>query len=1315
MLAAPGALAAPPVANDDTASFPSGLGDSSTSGPKNIGVLENDSDPDLDPFTVVSVTQPTLGAVAIAPGGFDVTFSPNTNRGTSSFTYTIEDINGEQDTATVTVTVTNRPPTACSPAVTAESGVLREGIVIVGCSGPPDPEGDEVQIISFDNPSANGGTVSQTPSTSVVFDYTSAPGFTGTDTFGFTIQDSFGAIDSGTVTVTVTAFVNNPPVAENVSAQARAGPTAGKEVVINLPANDPDGQVLDVSVPIGPSKGTIIVSPSGLLISYTPNPGTSGDDIFDYQVSDGAGGTDTATITVNVLDNQNPVALDDAATTSVWPGFVQINVLGNDGDPEGDALPNRDIVFVTQPQNGFLEQGCAGSCNPPTYTPNQGFSGVDTFTYRAVDELGGQSNVATVTITVGDVAPPPVAVDDVVTTFKDQPIAINVLANDTDATTVASVTQPSQGGTVTISPSQTQVDYTPPSGFRGTETFQYEAEGLGEQPDTATVTVTVQNRVPVATADTASATTDSPVLIPVLSNDSDEDGDTLFIASFGTATNGAVAQRGQSLEYTSFPGFTGTDTFDYTVHDGFGGSASGFVTVTVVAGNAPPTAVIAGGNRTITDTDQEPGEFVDLDGTASFDPDGTITGCQWTIRDVQQGLSCSESNAVRLEDGVNVITLTVVDDAEPAAQSPMATVTITVVGPGENEPPVAAIAGGNRPVADTDGAAGEVVRFDGSGSSDVDGFISGYEWSVNGQVLPAATGPTPLLRLDDRDNTVRLVVTDNGGLRSEPLAVTVTVAAPQPAPVVTIEGGSRSIPDGDEQPGELVPFRGVATDPDGSVAISSFRWIVNDVAITAADGQAEAVLPLVQGVNVITLTATDNDGLTGSDSVSITLGEPNQIAEIPGLTPNQESTANGTEDTCSRLLKLDPASLSEEERNLRATCGAIFQSASDGDVAAVTEALDAISGEQITSQQTTAIDFSMTQLLNVGARLQALRMGSRGFSTAGLNFGNPIGGVPVSALASLGKLLLGEGGASGEDEEGGLLDRRLGIFVNGSIRWGDKDRTERESGFDFESEGLTIGADYRFADGFVAGLALGYASGDADFDNDGGSQDSDGYSGTVYGTWYDERSYFDAIGSYGQVSYDSIRNINISSLGITDRALGDTDADQWALGVGYGYDFGKGALRFGPTLALNYIKIEVDGFTETTEGTSGLAMRFDDQSADSLTAKVGAQLAYNLSRKWGIFTPQARFELVHEYKNDSQQVTVRFANDTFVGTPGQPGSGFVVLTDEPDEDYFNWAVGFSATFANGFSGFVDYESTESLSTITMQELSFGLRYETKFR
>src|SRR5690606_1382433 len=154
--------------------------------------------------------------------------------------------------------------------------------------------------------------------------------------------------------------------------------------------------------------------------------------------------------------------------------------------------------------------------------------------------------------------------------------------------------------------------------------------------------------------------------------------------------------------------------------------------------------------------------------------------------------------------------------------------------------------------------------------------------------------------------------------------------------------------------------------------------------------------------------------------------------------------------------KLDPVTLDAGQRDLRATCDALF--AASGDADAVGQALDEISGQQVTAQQTTAIDFSHVQLVNIGARLRALRMGASGFSASGFNLASPGSGAPLSALASLGKVLFGEGGASGDDE-GGLFDRRLGVFVNGSLRWGSKDATDRESGFDFDSEGVTVGAD----------------------------------------------------------------------------------------------------------------------------------------------------------------------------------------------------------------------------------------------------------------
>ena len=151
--------------------------------------------------------------------------------------------------------------------------------------------------------------------------------------------------------------------------------------------------------------------------------------------------------------------------------------------------------------------------------------------------------------------------------------------------------------------------------------------------------------------------------------------------------------------------------------------------------------MIGGGSRDIADSDNEPGEFVDFDGSASFDPDGQISGCEWTVNGEIQDVGCTSPLQFRLDDGDNTVTLVVSDDGEPTAQSAPTTVTIHVAAPG-NQPPVAVIAGGNRSVGDTDGIAGETVSVDGSGSSDADGSVASYQWTVNAR----SSGPRPAQR-----------------------------------------------------------------------------------------------------------------------------------------------------------------------------------------------------------------------------------------------------------------------------------------------------------------------------------------------------------------------------------------------------------------------------------------------------------------------------------------------------------------------------------------------------------------------------------------
>ncbi|UCG56449.1 MAG: tandem-95 repeat protein [Phycisphaerales bacterium] len=132
-------------------------------------------------------------------------------------------------------------------------------------------------------------------------------------------------------------------------------------------------------------------------VRYTPDPDFYGVDTFTYTISDGRGGTDTATVTLTVTPvNDPPVAVDDAAVTDE-DTQVTIDVLANDSDVDGDPLT---VQSITQPEHGATEI-IEGSVR---YTPDPDFSGEDHFTYTIADGQGG-TDTATVTVNVNKEVP----------------------------------------------------------------------------------------------------------------------------------------------------------------------------------------------------------------------------------------------------------------------------------------------------------------------------------------------------------------------------------------------------------------------------------------------------------------------------------------------------------------------------------------------------------------------------------------------------------------------------------------------------------------------------------------------------------------------------------------------------------------------------------------------------------------------------------------------------------------------------------------------------------------------------------------------
>ena len=169
-------------------------------------------------------------------------------------------------------------------------------------------------------------------------------------------------------------------------------------------------------------------------------------------------------------------------------------------------------------------------------------------------------------------------------------VFIDVLANDVDpdgdALTVVSVTQPA-GGTVVNSGDF--VTYTPADDFEGEDAFTYTVSD-GTESTTATVTVTVDNDAPIAQPDTAETVSGVPVLIDVLANDTDPNGDALELVAVSSASGGTTSISGSSVRYEPEQGFVGTDQFTYTVRDSGGAEVTGEVTVEVGPANNAPVA-----------------------------------------------------------------------------------------------------------------------------------------------------------------------------------------------------------------------------------------------------------------------------------------------------------------------------------------------------------------------------------------------------------------------------------------------------------------------------------------------------------------------------------------------------------------------------------------------------------------------------------------------------------------------------------------------------------------------------------------------------
>ena len=177
---------------------------------------------------------------------------------------------------------------------------------------------------------------------------------------------------------------------------------------------------------------------------------------------------------------------------------------------------------------------------------------------------------------------PLIAFSQSVSTNEDTSVPITLTGNvgNNGAISFEITSSPSHGTLSGVAPN---LVYTPDPNYFGPDSFSFKSVYGSARSAEATVSITVNpsGAPPIAQADAATTTRNTTVVVPVLANDSDPDGDPLTITTVTQGTNGTVTNNGTSVSYRPRSGFTGTDSFTYTVSDGDGGTATAIVTVTV--------------------------------------------------------------------------------------------------------------------------------------------------------------------------------------------------------------------------------------------------------------------------------------------------------------------------------------------------------------------------------------------------------------------------------------------------------------------------------------------------------------------------------------------------------------------------------------------------------------------------------------------------------------------------------------------------------------------------------------------------------------
>lgn len=614
-----------------------------------VQVLINDFDPEGTPIRVAAVASAPSATLRIGPGAQDIFVSVAADAITGfSFGYDIVDEAGNRSASFVQVRLVpdgeaNRPPIARSDISRTRSG---QAITIDVLANDSDPDGDAIRLESIAAQPAFGVA---TPNPDGTLTYTAASDHSGTDRLRYVVVDAYGDRSIGEVLIGIM-----PPGTDNLEPTAADDAftvVAGADpIALDVLANDfdSDGDRLTVTRAIGSTAGSAAGSVGGGAaeveidqerrhLIFSPPASITGDSAtrtVQYSISDGRGGTDDATVTIEILSSVvpiAPVAVDDVIGP-IRPGqTVSYDLLANDLDPDGaraalvPTSADPAIVFAAGVPAGVTPDVTANFT--ANFTANVTAGAATTEHLYTITDADGLTATALVTVIVADNLAPVLATIAVETT-TGQPVAIDIGSQiaDPDADPLffvccdgvrhgTAATTASAAGVLTL-------DFAPDTGFAGVAGFSYTADDQNGHVVAGAVVVTViapANSPPTAidaTGSVEAGTVGSVALAGFVTDPDLATGDQLTFELLDAPASATLAGDTIVVEAPIEAGGT-VLAARYRATDSAGAVAEAAVTITITPSAAPPPTAVADA----ADTTQ--GVAVSLDAVANdVDPIG---------------------------------------------------------------------------------------------------------------------------------------------------------------------------------------------------------------------------------------------------------------------------------------------------------------------------------------------------------------------------------------------------------------------------------------------------------------------------------------------------------------------------------------------------------------------------------------------------------------------------------------------------------------------------------------------------------------------